>query len=276
MNKNLTLYSVIVLALLTFASCNKYQKTLRSSNFEEKYKIAEELYAKKDYGRALPLLEELVTVMRGTVRAERVAYWYAKCNYELGDYILASYHFKVFARNYPASQHAEEAMYLNAYCYYLSSPPVSLDQSSTVMAIEEFQLFINMYPASERLQQCNDLIDKLRLKLETKSYNQAKLYYNMNDYKASIQGFQVLVKDFPDTRYREEANFLIVKSTYLLAINSIEAKQLQRFTQTRDLYIKFIDTFPKSKYLSQAESIYDICNRNIRRLSDKQEKSIKS
>ena len=103
----------------------------------------------------------------------------------------------------------------------------------------------------------NEIIDKLRTKLEKKAYEIAKQYYNLSDYKASIYSFTNVLKDFPDTKYREELNFLIIKSNYLLAINSIEAKKEERLKATIDAYLKFVDTFPKSEYLQSAESIYE-------------------
>ena len=43
--------------------------------------------------------------------------------------------------------------------YYLDSPDFTLDQDNTYKAIESLQLFINMYPKSERVSECNQLID---------------------------------------------------------------------------------------------------------------------
>lgn len=255
LKKFINYFSVIMLALLLF-SCNGYQHLLKSSDYDLKYKKALEYYEKKDYTRALPLLEELMTVFRATARAEKVHYAYAQTNYGLGDYLLASYHFKDFARNYPQSTNAEEATYLSAYCFYLTSPVYTLDQSNTISAIEELQTFINLYPTSTKVADCNLIIDKLRFKLENKAYDISKLYYNIGNYSAALVAFGNLMKDFPDTKHREEAFYLQLKSSHLLAINSIETKKADRLRKTQELYIKFIDTFPKTKYLSSAEDIY--------------------
>ena len=82
------------------------------------------------------------------------------------------------------------------------------------------------------------------------------LYYRMGDYKACVVAFGNHLKDFPDTKYREELSYLTVKSWYMLALNSIEAKKAERFKASVDAYIKFIDAFPQSKYASEAESVY--------------------
>ena len=61
-------------------------------------------------------------------------------------------------------------------------------------------------------------------KLETKSFEQARLYFNMEDYKAAVTAFRNLLNDFPSTSFRENSLFLIVKSEFLLAENSIDEK----------------------------------------------------
>jgi outer membrane protein assembly factor BamD len=254
-------FVVIVLSTLLFSCKGSYQRLLKSSDYELKYKKSIEYYEKKDYARALPLLEELVTVMRGTARAEKIHYYFAQTNYAIEDYLLASYHFKDFARTYPQSQWVEEATYLSAYCFYLTSPPYSLDQSNTSSAIQEMQVFINLYPQSTHLQECNSIIDKLRLKLENKAFDISKLYYNTANYQAALVALQNFQKEFPDSKYREEVGFLQVKSSHLLAINSIETKMPARLKTTQDLCQKYLETFPKGKYYSAAESILEASKR---------------
>lgn len=241
--------------VLILSSCSDYQKILKSNDYSRKYELAKQLYNKKDYQKAYPLLEELVSVKRGTSEAEDIYYYYCYCNYYLDDLISASYHFAQFAKTYPSSSRTEEMAFMNAYCYYLGSPVPSLDQSNSYRAIEELQLFINQYPNSTRIEECNTLIDKLRKKLEVKAYETAKLYYKMSDYKASIISMQNMLQDFPVTAYKEELLFLICKSNFELAENSIESKKYERYKSTIDAYYTFIDKFASGKYAKEAESI---------------------
>jgi len=251
-------YILLAVAFLSIVvSCNKYDKALKNADMDTKYQMAMKYYEKGNYVKAVNLFEELVSVYRGTAKAEGILFYYAYTNYNLGDYILAAYHFKNFVKTYPNSQHAEECGYMAAYCYYLTSPIYSLDQTDTKAAINEFQLFVNQYPKSMRLASANDMIDKLRAKLEKKSYEIAKQYYHIGDYKASVYAFKNVLNDFPDTKYREELSFLIIKSYYLYAINSIEIKKKERLQASIDAYLNFVDVFSKSGYLKEAESIYD-------------------
>ena len=65
-----------------------------------------------------------------------------------------------------------------AYSNYLLSPIPTLDASETQAGINSLQLFINTYPEHELVDSSNVLMDKLRNKLEEKSYLNSKQYYN--------------------------------------------------------------------------------------------------
>ena len=234
----------------------KFNKLVKSTDMDAKYAAAIKYFEKENYTKALTLFEELMSVYRGTEKAEEIQYYYAYCNYNIGDYIIAGYHFRNFVKTFPNSVHAEESAYMNAYCFYLNSPEYSLDQVDTKLAIKEFQKFTIQYSKSDRIPKCNEILDVLRAKLERKSYENAKLYYNMGDYKASIVAFDNHIKDFPGSNSVEEFTYLTIKSYYLLALNSIESKKQERYKAAVDAYIKFVDTNSKSEYLQEAEIIY--------------------
>ncbi len=247
---------IFIFLFIIFNGCrSEYEKLKRSPDVAKKYEKAKEYYNKKDYFRALPLFEELVTIYRGTDEAETIYYYYAYCTYGMKDLLAARFHFKTFADTYPNSKYAEECRFMAAYCYYFESPTYSLDQENTYKAIESLQLFINLYPNSERVKESNDLIDKLRSKLELKSYEIAKLYYNIGDYKSAIISFRNSIDDFPDTKYREEMEYLMVKSSFLFAKNSVETKQIERYNETLKLFNTFAENYSNSDYIKDANNI---------------------
>ncbi len=200
--------------------------------------------------------------MKGTERAEEVFYYYTWSEYNLGDYLLCQYHFKNYTRQFPNGKHGEECYYMNAYCYFLNSPNYKLDQSYTKNAIKEFQSFIDFYPESKRIDTCNILIDQLRNKLERKDYEIIKQYYNLSDWKACIVATKNYIKEYPSSTYNEEMYYLMIDSYYLLAINSIPSKKEERLNGAIENYVKFLDLYPKSSYLSRAETIYTNSKRN--------------
>ena len=259
----------IILLAFMVTSCSDYQKVLRSDDVGLKYRMAEAYYKKGDYQRAAPLYDALVALYKGTAEGENVYYKYADCYYKLEEYAMSAYHFKYFAESFPLSPRAEEAFYMYAYSLYQESPVVDLDQSSSKKAVDAFQLFIDKYPASNKVESCNKQIDELNAKLELKQLNNAMLYYKIMDYKSATWALKQYLTDFPNSARREEIEYTIVKSSYLLAKNSIEKKQEERFLNTLQYCMDFKDKFPKSKYTGDVDAINKDSNSNIQKLKTK-------
>ena len=255
--KQLTLLaSVLALLIITLGSCkSKYEKLRASNDSKKKYDEAMRLYNKKEYSKALGLFDDLATRYRGRDGAEDLFYYYSYTNYKLKDYTSARYHFKSFADTYPSSTRAEECRFMAAYCFYLDSPIYSLDQENTTKAIEALQLFINLYPKSERVAEAGKLIQNLRDKLERKSYENSKLYLTIGDYLSAVMAFGNTLRDYPDTKYAEELEFLTIKAQYLYADHSRNFSQVDRYNQAITFEQQFVEKYPASKYLSEAKSL---------------------
>ncbi len=254
MYKQTTYKSIFIISLiiLTLSSCSQYQKLLKSDDVMLKKDKAIEYFEKGDYSKSLGLLTDIIPAFRGTSHAEELNYYFALAHYNMGDYMMAAHYFKSFTQGFPRSEHNEEFNFLSAYSKYLLSPRPSLDQTPTREAMNELQQFANKYPDSEKIEQVNTLIDELRQKLEKKAYDSAQLYFDLGDYMAAVRSFKNLIRDFPDTEYREEAMFLIIRSHFLYAENSIREKQSERYLEVVDAYDTFIKRFPDSSYLDDA------------------------
>lgn len=237
-------------------SCSEFNTVLKSTDYEYRYKKAIEYYEAGDYTHASQLFEDLVYAFRGTSKGDDLYYYYAKSCYAQSDYLLAGHYFKSLIDQYPRSEYAEESQFMVGMCFYKDSPSPKLDQETSKKAIDSFQLFINMYPFSSRIEEANTLIDELNEKVVYKSYLSARLYYDMQYYKASVIAIDNSLNDFPNTKYREELKFLLFKSKFLLATNSIEAKKRERLNDARDEYFTFVDEFPESKYVKEVKRDY--------------------
>ncbi|MFW5890108.1 MAG: outer membrane protein assembly factor BamD [Marinilabiliaceae bacterium] len=250
------------LAIVLLASCSEYQKILKSTDYDLKYEKGLEYFEEGDYMRASTLFEELISVYMGTSRAEEAHYKYARSLYEMQDYITAVHQYREFVDKYPNSEYLEEAQFMIGACYYELSPKPRLDQTDTHNAIEALELFISLFPESDRVQKANEMLDELEEKLVYKSYLSAKLYYNLgtylgNNYQSAVITARNSLDEFPDTEYREELSFLILDSLYIQAMNSIEEKEEERLRATLDEYYAFINEFPESSYMSEANDIFE-------------------
>jgi outer membrane protein assembly factor BamD len=247
---------LIICSLLALGSCkSKFEKLKASNDNAKKYQEAMKYYNKKEYSKALDLFDGLTQRYRGQTEAEDLFYYNAYTNYKLKDYTSARYHFKNFADTYPNSSRAEECRFMAAYCYYLDSPIFSLDQENTLKAIETLQLFINLYPKSERVAEASKLIQNLRDKLEEKAYANAKLYLTIGDYQSAVIAFGNALRDYPDTKFAEEMEFLTIRAQYKYAKVSTDFRQEERFGQAISFYDQFAEKYPQSKFLHEAQGI---------------------
>ena len=246
---------ISVLSVILFTACGEYQQVLKSKDLEFKLSKALEYYNDGDYNKAYPIFDELISLYRGTEKAQEVYFYYANTLYKQKDYILAGYHFKNFYKTFPQNENADEAAYLTAYCYYLEAPSHSLDQAYTFKAINELQLYINTHPGSENIERCNGYMEELRGRLELKSYEIAKQYYKTRKYKAAMTAFTTTLREYPDTPYREEAMYLKAKAAFRLAANSVTDLQEERFIEANTALNDLEEVYPNSEYLTDLRKL---------------------
>jgi outer membrane protein assembly factor BamD len=255
---------IFLLILFIALSCSQYDKVIKSEDVNVKFTKTFEYYNKGDYVKAGTLFDQLAPLTRGTRRADSVYFYQAMTQYKLNDFIIAGHYFNQFTKYYENSHFIEEAAYMEAYCYYMQSPRPELDQTSTYQAMDAFRLYMLKYPTSPRVTDCQRILKELYEKLTEKSFLSARLYYYLNDYKASIVALSGCLVEYPDSKYREDIMFLLLKSKYLLAVKSVQSKQTERFQDAVDEYYSFITEFPESKSKKQADNMYEIASERIK------------
>lgn len=254
-------------AFVMHSGCSKYNKVLKSQDVDLKYTWAMKYFERSDFNRALPLFEELIAVTRGTQRSETIYYHYAQSYFGLRDYYLAGFYFESFVKTYPNSEKAEEAAFMAALCFYKNSPGYSLDQSDTKRAIQKFQIFLERYPNSEKRDTSNVLVENMIRKLEKKAYESAMLYHKIEQYKSAVIALNNVLREYPNSEYKEEILFRILESNYLLAVRSVEEKKYDRLKDTIKSYHTFVDSYPESSKVRQAEALYETTIRELERIN---------
>jgi len=245
-----------LIALVAASGCKSaFEATRQSGDPERILKAANAYYEEEKYQKAQTLYELIVGPYRGKPEAEDIYFNYAYTYYHMGQYMTASYYFKTFSDTYSISPRREEADFMTAYSSYQMSPSFRLDQTSTLEAIEGFQLFVNTFPNSDRVDLCNRLIDELRQKLEKKAFEQARLYYNTRNYQAAMHSLENLMRDFPDTDNAPEINYYIIKSAHLLAKNSILIRKEERFQDVLEKSTEFLARYPDSDFTKEVRDI---------------------
>jgi outer membrane protein assembly factor BamD len=249
------LYILVIISILV-TSCGEYEKLLKSTDYELKKTKAKEYYEAKQYVKASELLGQVIPRFRATGEAEELNWLNAQSYYGMKQYDMAGTYFKSLVEQYPFGKYAEDATFLGAKCDYNISPRAELDQESSKNAIEGFNVFINRFPYSPKVAEAKDYMKELQDRLVEKSYLNARLYYNMREYKAAITALSNSLKEYADSKYREEMMFLKLNSLFLYAENSYAIRQTERYQATLDDYFSFMEEFPESKYSKEVKKIY--------------------
>ncbi|MDR1973618.1 MAG: outer membrane protein assembly factor BamD [Bacteroidales bacterium] len=228
-----------------------YNKVLKNGTSKEKLEFAEQAYNSKSYKKAIAIYEDMLPFLRGREGLEEVLYRLAYGYYYESDYFMGSHYFRLLTRQFPNGSYLEEAMYMAAYCKSMESLYFRLDQTATKDAIKQLQLFVNYYPKSQRVAEANGIIDKMRAKLARKSFEIANMYYRRDLYNAAAIAYNNFLREYPESSYREEAMYKLVKSRYLYADKSIAAKQPERYAKVIESYEMFYRNFQASKYMKE-------------------------
>lgn len=251
----ISLFTILIIS--TLASCaSSFEQVRLSNNPPLILKESIGYYDKGDYLKAQTLMELILNQYRGTREGEELFFKYAYTHYKLGNYALAATYFTNFSTTFAYSNFTEESDFMIAYSYYKQSPAFRLDQESSIDAINAFQDFANKYPESDRVMQCNELIDELRSKLELKAYNQGLLYFNLRQYNACITSFDNMLSEYPESVHAEHARFLIVKSAYDYAINSVYVKRAERLEAAETRYKDYINRYPSGTNAREARDLH--------------------
>jgi outer membrane protein assembly factor BamD len=264
------LFIAIVLSLLVFTSCNKYTKVLKSKDYEYKLKMADLYFEQKKYKNAQQLYEELFPIYKGNVKFEELYYKDAYCFYYMKLYSDAENLFKGFLEVFPNSKKAEEVDYMLCLSYYKQSPKLELEQVNTSKAIGMLQSFISRNPESSRIAEATEIIDKCRAKLELKEYRAADLYYNLGQHRAAALSYTNLLNSYPESTRGDEYKLRILKSYYKFAKLSIVEKQIERYEKVIAEYQDFVDRYPESKLLKDAESYNSLSLNHIKEIKNEQ------
>lgn len=246
------------------SSCGEYEKLLKSSDFDLKKAKAKEYYDAGQYVKTTEILSQILPRFRATEESEELNWMNAQSYYGMKDYYMAGSYFKSFIDQFPFGKHAEEASFMAAMCDYKIAPRSELDQENTRNSIDGFNIFMNRYPGSPKLEESKRLVKELEEKLVKKSYLSAKLYYDMKQYKAAVVALNNSLKEYTDTKYREEMMFLKLNSLFLYAEKSQAIKQKERYQVALDDYFSFMEEFPQSQYSKEVTGIFQKTNRYLK------------
>ena len=243
-SRSVLMLFAIGLLISSGCSSSKPAVTTPTTLATEGYAKAEKMYGNKDYDGAALTLESLLVTSRATALEDHVLFLLGKTYYNSGQYLLSSEIFTRLLKQVPSTPYAQIAQFLIAKSHEKLSPHYALDQQETVKAIDQFSVFMDLYPApdaskilsdvetyrellkinpenplyKERYQKANTELAKvdtlkyaekaipvLRDKLAKSAYMIAQQYVQLKKYKAAVIFYDEIIKRYSDTGFVQQA-----------------------------------------------------------------------
>lgn len=231
--------------IIVIAGCSGSVDTARL-NSQSHFDYAYSLYEDEDYLYAINEFQSILLQYPGSAVNDDAQYYLGMSYFNREQYLLGAYEFSKLIRDIPASPFVPEAQYMLAESYYQLSPPYQLDQTYTKKAIDEFQAFIDFFPANDKVEECETKINELNGKLAEKEYNAGYIYEKMEYYNAAMKYYQFVVDTYHDTKFAPTALYRKIQ---------IEVIKEMDYDLLRDISL-FLDKYPDAPNASDVKQLH--------------------
>ncbi len=247
------LFCAVLVAALVLAGCGS-SKEASIGTAEERFNHAKTLFDEEDYLEAINEFTVVTLQFPGSAFASEAQYYIGECRYARHEYLLAAFEYGQLKRNYPASPRLPDAQFKLAASFEMLSPKTTLDQQYTRKAIDEYQTFVEYYPANSRAPEADAKIRELTTKLARKEIEIARLYAKMDYSKSAQFYYDDVIERYHDTEFGPLA---YIEKTRLL----IDRK---RYAEANTQITRFLSLYPNNVLRSQAEELKAEIDRGLR------------
>jgi len=188
----------------------------------EGYARAVKMYDKKDYDAAALGLESLIFTSRATAVEDDVLFLLAQSYYHSKQYLLASEIYTRLLQQIPSTPYARTAQFMLAKSHEKLSPHFELDQTHTRKAIEQFAVYLDLYPSVDSLSVAGDVEtyrELLKINPDSPSYKQN--YSKAVSQVSRVDSLKYAVKAIPVLREK------LAKNSYSIARQYIQLRKLK-------------------------------------------------
>jgi len=236
------LWCMSLLLLLFLMACGPKQTNL-ILDAEDQFALAKREFEKEHYNQAVIEFQKLIFNYPGAAFIDSAQYLLGMSYFNEQDYPLAVVEFNKLLSSFPTSLLSDDAAFMVAFSDFKMSARAELDQKHTEQAIEELQRFLDDYPASDRMEEAQELLRESRSKLAKKAYKNGRLYFKMKNYESALIYLKDVVNGYHDTKWAAPAQFQIAEVYF---------KQ-NKYDQAKEEYQKFLEDFPQDKLAKKAK-----------------------
>jgi outer membrane protein assembly factor BamD len=188
-------------ALLCGLGCTYAGQSKPGGAPEDDFAAAKQEYDAGHYFDAVQKLEAFIDQHPGSVLVDQAIFTLGKADEAQKDWVMAATEFERLVRDFPESRSTCEAEFLLGRCYWRQSRPAPYDQSETRRALDQFQRFTARCPEHPAIGGADSLVGLARDRLAEKHYRAAELYRRRKAREAAVVYCDLIVAEFPDTRW---------------------------------------------------------------------------
>jgi outer membrane protein assembly factor BamD len=247
----------LLLIAAVFAGCGGKQPD-PNWTAEEYFRYAKEKYDDEDYFEAANDFVVVILRFAGSAIADSAQYYIACSHFYMDEYIISAAEFEKLISRMAQSPLVPDAQFMLAESYYQMSPRAPLDQEFTIKALREFQTFVEEYPLHKQRIDAEKKIAELREKLARKQWLNAELYRKMREFNSSLIYYDVIIEQYYDTDYAEQAVFG----------KALVYMDMKDFPKAKTQILIFRDKYPDSELKESAE-------KNLKKITAQLEKQDK-
>jgi outer membrane protein assembly factor BamD len=208
---------LLATGILMSSGCSSSKPaTTATSRVNDGYARAMNTYEKGNYEEAAIAFETMLFTSRATALEDDVLFYLAQSYYRSGQYLLAAEMFNRLQQQISSTPYARTAQYLLAKSYEQLSPHFELDQQFTSKAIEQFALYMDLYPMTDSVKIASDVEtyrELLKINPGNASYKQN--YATATAQFARIDSLRYAEKAIPVLREKLAKNTFFIARQYI-------------------------------------------------------------
>ena len=216
-----------LLLILLLVSCSKKEPEINIPADQDKsfeiYKEAVEAMNRGDYFYASKKFSEAEPILPKIEFSAKASLMSSYCLYLINFYPEATANLERFINQYPADKKVAYAHYLIAIVLYEQILDEKKDINPLIQSKEKIEFFLKNFPDTEYALDLKFKMDLINNQLAAKEMYVAKYYIATQKWIPAINRLKIIVEDFSETVFIEEALHRLVEVYYTVGLEN-EAK----------------------------------------------------
>ncbi len=236
---------ILILTTVLIAACAALPAPKKLITAEDYYNKALQFQKNKNYFEAIPAFEELREKFPLSPYAVLGELRLGECHYFKEEFVEAIHYFENFRRLHPSNQHVPYSIFMTGMCHYQQILSADRDQTAAIAASEQFQLLLEIYPASPYAGKALCKMTEAKKRIAEYEFVVGQFYAKKKNYQGAAERYTKLLKHYPYAIDKEKVLFYLAEAT-LLAGNTDKGTRILKLLLQR---------YPQGNYTGEAQAL---------------------